>query len=57
MNSEEARAVIAEEQKEQMQAFTLEFDAICKRFNCSVIAVPLISPNGSIVAEMRVVSR
>ena len=57
MNSEEARAVIAEEQKEQMQAFTLEFDAICKRFNCSVIAVPLISPNGSIVAEIRVVPR
>lgn len=57
MNSEEARAVIAEEQKEQMQAFTLEFDAICKRFNCSVIAVPLISPTGSIVAEMRVVPR
>lgn len=57
MNSEEARAILAEEQKEQMQAFTLEFDALCKRFNCSVVAVPLISPTGSIVAEIRVVPR
>lgn len=57
MNSEEARAVIAEEQKEQMRFFTAELDAICKKFNCSIIAVPSISPNGSIVAEIRVVPR
>ncbi len=57
MNSEEARAILAEEQKEQIQAFTLEIDALCKKFNCALVAVPSISPSGSVVAEIRVVPR
>lgn len=57
MNSDEARAILAEEQKEQIQAFTLEIDALCKKFNCALVAVPSISPSGSVVAEIRVVPR
>lgn len=57
MNSEEARAVLAEEQKEQMRVFTLEIDALCKKFSCSLVAIPSISPSGSVVAEIRVIPR
>jgi len=57
MNSEEARAVIAEEQKEQIKAFSEELSSLCERFKCSMVAVPSISSNGSIVAEIRVVPR
>ncbi len=57
MNSEEARAVIAEEQKVRMQAFTDELGALCEKHKCSLSAVPIISQNGSIVAEIRVVPR
>ena len=57
MNSDEARAVIAEEQKEQMRSFTEELGVLCEKYKCSITAVPLISSNGSIVAEIRVVPR
>lgn len=57
MNSEEARAVIAEEQKVRAQAFTDELGALCEKYKCSLSAVSSISPNGSIVAEIRVVPR
>jgi hypothetical protein len=57
MNSEEARAILAEEQKARMQAFTDELGALCEKHQCSLSAVPSISLNGSIVAEIRVVPR
>ena len=57
MNSDEARAVIAEDQKTRMQAFTDELGALCEKHKCSLSAVPIISQNGSIVAEIRVVPR
>ena len=57
MNSDEARAVIAEEQKGRMQAFTDELGVLCEKHMCSLSAVPSISQNGSIVAEIRVVPR
>lgn len=57
MNSEEARAVIAEDQKVRMQAFTDELGALCEKHKCSLSAVPSISPSGSVVAEIRVVPR
>lgn len=57
MNSEEAKAVIAEEQKERMQAFTDELGVLCEKYQCSLTAVPSISPSGSVVAEIRVIPR
>lgn len=57
MNSEEARAILAEEQKVRMQAFTDELGVLCEKHHCSLSAVPSISPSGSVVAEIRVVPR
>ena len=57
MNSEEARAVIVAEQKEHVEAFSKDLNLLCDQYNCSIVAVPSISPSGSIVAEIRVVPR
>lgn len=57
MNSEEARAVLVAEQKEQLEAFSKELSSLCGRYNCSLSAVPSISPSGAIVAEIRVLPR
>ena len=57
MNNEEARALLAAEQKEQLKVFSIELNALCEKLNCSIVAVPVISPSGSIVAEIRVVPR
>ena len=57
MNSEEARAVLAAEQKEQLETFTKELSALCDRYKCSLSAVPSVSPSGAIVAEIRVLPR
>ena len=54
LTKEKVDQFLKEEQERKLQAFRLEYDALCKKHGCSVVGVPGITGDGRIGVQLRV---
>lgn len=54
---EEAKVLMAQEKKNRGMACNQEIQMVLAKYNCSFVAIPIISPEGIIKAQMQLIPK
>jgi hypothetical protein len=54
---EEARALMGKEKRDRAMGCSQEMTAILKKYNCELVGIPGIAPDGTIHAEIQIVPK